>query len=62
MSTALRSALISFVKVILLSIIPIVIAQLTANEFDWRVIAVAGAIAGLKFIEKFISVRNDIGL
>jgi len=41
-----------FFRVIVIAVIPILISNLSNNSFDWKVIAVVAAIAGLKFIDK----------
>jgi hypothetical protein len=43
-----------FFRVIVIAIIPIIISNLSDNVFNWKVVAIAGAIAGLKFIDKLM--------
>jgi hypothetical protein len=47
-------ALKEFFRVVVLAIIPILISNLSDNSFNWKVIAIAVAIAGLKFIDKLL--------
>jgi hypothetical protein len=48
-------------RVALMSIVPLVIAGLQDNSLNWRAIAVAGAIAILMGIDKWLH-KNDAGL
>ena len=48
-------------RVVVLAIIPIVIDALSSGKFDIKVILVAGAIAGLKFIDKLIHLNEPKG-
>ena len=43
-----------FFRVIVIAIIPILISNLSDAVFNWKVIAVTGAIAGLRFIDKLL--------
>jgi hypothetical protein len=48
-------------RVILLAIIPITIDALSSGKFDIKVILVAGAIAGLRFIDKLLHLNAPKG-
>jgi hypothetical protein len=39
-------------RVVLVAVIPLTISMLESNAIDWRLLAVTGAIALLKFIDK----------
>jgi len=43
-------------RVALIAIIPVLIPQLESGKIDWKVVAIAGAIAVLKAIDKGIHV------
>lgn len=47
------------VRVAIIGIVPVVIAQLQANTWDWRTIWVAGAIALLMGVDKWAH-KNEI--
>ncbi len=48
-------------RVVVLAIIPIVIDALSSGKFDIKVILVAGAIAGLRFIDKLLHLNEPEG-
>jgi hypothetical protein len=48
-------------RVILLAVIPVIIDALSSGKFDIKVIAVAGAIAGLRFIDKYLHLKAPEG-
>lgn len=48
-----------FFRVIVIAIIPLVISSIEKGFIDWKAIAVVGAIAGLKFIDKAL---HEIGI
>ena len=48
-------------RVVVLAIIPIVIDALSSGKFDIKVILVAGAIAGLRFIDKLLLLNEPEG-
>jgi len=48
-------------RVVVLAIIPITIDALSSGNFDIKAILVAGAIAGLKFIDKLIHLNEPKG-
>ena len=54
MDKALKEAIKQFFRVVVLAVIPVLVSMLSNNTFDWRVVAVTGAIAGLMFIDKFL--------
>lgn len=54
MKEALISALKEGARVVVLAIIPLLVDSLSAGEIDWRLIAIAGAIALLRFLDKFL--------
>jgi hypothetical protein len=51
---ALISAVKEFFRVIVIAVIPVIISNFSDNTFNWKVIAITGAIAGLKFIDKLL--------
>lgn len=55
---ALKKGLLDMARVIVLAIIPVLISMLESNKFDWRLLAVIGAVAGLKFVDKLL---HEIG-
>lgn len=48
-----------FFRVIVIAIIPLVISSVEKGIIDWKAIAVVGAVAGLKFIDKLL---HEVGL
>lgn len=56
---ALREAIKEFGRVIVLAIIPILISNLTEDTFNWKVVAVTAALAGLRFIDKWM---HEVGM
>lgn len=55
---AIIEALKEFGRVILLAVVPVLISALSESKFDWRVIAITAALAGLKFIDKLLHTAN----
>lgn len=51
---ALLEAIKEFFRVIILAVIPILISNLTDETFNWKVIGITAAIAGLRFIDKWL--------
>lgn len=51
---ALKKALAELGRVVVLAIIPILIDALISGKFNWNVLLVTGALAGLRFIDKFL--------
>jgi hypothetical protein len=51
---ALLKATKEFFRVVVIAIIPILISSLSDDVFNWKVIVVTGAVAGLKFIDKLL--------
>jgi len=51
---AFKEALKELGRVVVLAIVPILIDSLTANKLDVRIIMVAAALAGLRFIDKYL--------
>jgi hypothetical protein len=49
---AILSGLKEAGRVVVLAIIPVLIDSLSKDAIDWRVIAITGAIAFLRFIDK----------
>ena len=47
-----------FGRVVIIAIIPILISNLSDSSFNWKAIAIVGAIAGLKFIDKLLHTAN----
>lgn len=41
-------------RVVLIAVVPILVDQLSTGEFNLRLIWVAGAIAGLRFLDKLL--------
>lgn len=48
-------------RVVVLAIIPVVIDSLSKGSVDWKVIAVAGVIALLRFLDKFLHEEAPVG-
>ena len=61
MEQPLKEALKELGRVIVLAVLPIIIDSLTSGEFSWRVIAVTGAIAGLRFVDKYLHLNEEDG-
>ena len=55
---ALILALEELVRVIIIAVIPVVVDSLNRGTIDGRTLAVVGAIAGLRFIEKYLYKSN----
>ena len=51
---ALKKAGLEMLRVIVIAIIPILIDSLANNEVDWRLVGITGAIAGLRFADKWL--------
>jgi hypothetical protein len=49
-------------RVVVLATIPLLIDSLGKGEIDWGVIAVAGAIALLRFLDKFLHEQEKDGV
>jgi hypothetical protein len=47
-------ALKELLRVVVLAIIPVLIASFEMGEIDWRLVIVAGAIAGLRAVDKWL--------
>jgi hypothetical protein len=58
---ALVEATKEFARVIVLALVPIFIVQIEAGSFDWRVLAFTGAIAGLRWVDKFLHTKAPEG-
>ena len=54
MSKPLSEAVKEFFRVVVIAIIPVVVDGLSRNVIDMRLVAVAGSIAGLRAIEKWL--------
>lgn len=54
MKESLKKAILEFLRVIVLAAIPVLISQLEAGKIDWRAILVIIAIAGLRFVDKYL--------
>lgn len=54
MTDALREALKEAGRVVVISVIPVAIPMINGWEIDWRLLATVGAIALLRFIDKFL--------
>jgi hypothetical protein len=54
MTDKFKEALKELGRVVVLAIIPILIDSVTAGEFSFRVLAVAAALAGLRFLDKYL--------
>lgn len=48
-----------FFRVIVIAIIPLIISSIEKGVIDWKSIAVVGAIAGLKFLDKLL---HEVGV
>lgn len=62
MSEAFVSALKEMGRVLVLAIIPVVIPMFESWSVDWRVIATVGAIAVLRFIDKYLHENSPEGV
>lgn len=51
---ALIEAMQELARVMVLAVIPVAIAGLQDGHFDWRLIWTVAAIAGLRFIDKYL--------
>lgn len=58
MRTALGEAVKELLRVVVLSVLPIVIDSLSIGEVNLRLILVTGAIAGLRFLDKLLHERE----
>ena len=54
MSIQFIEALKELGRVIVLAIIPVLISSLESGKVDWKVIAIVGAIAGLRSVDKYL--------
>lgn len=54
LSEATKKGFTEFLRVILIAILPVIIDSLERNILDWKVIAVAVAIAALKAVDRGI--------
>jgi len=62
MKEALLEGLKEAGRVVVLAVIPLLIDSLAKGQIDWGVIAVAGAIALLRFLDKFLHEQEKIGV
>lgn len=62
LSEALISALKEGARVVVLAVIPLLIDSLSAGEINWRIIAIAGVIALLRFLDKFLHEQEPEGV
>lgn len=51
---ALVSALQDFLRIVLLSVIPVLMMQVNSGEFDWNVIWTAAIIGALKALDTYL--------
>lgn len=51
---AIKKASLEGLRVVVLSIIPVIILGLEQGNLDWRIIALTGVIAGLRFVDKLL--------
>lgn len=56
---AIIEAVKEFFRVVVLAIIPILIDSITSGNFNWKIIGIAGAVAGLKCIDKLL---HEVGV
>jgi hypothetical protein len=49
-----KEAVLAFLRIAVLAVIPIAVQALEAEEIDWRVLAVTAAIAILKGVDEYI--------
>jgi hypothetical protein len=54
MNEALIEALKEAGRVVVLAVIPVLVSQLEKGEWNWRIIAVVGAVALLRFVDKYL--------
>jgi len=58
MSYEFIEALKELGRVIVLAIIPVLISSLESGVIDWKVIAIVGVIAGLRFVDKWMHLNG----
>lgn len=51
---AIKKASLEGLRVVVLSIIPVIILGLEQGNLDWRLVALTGVIAGLRFVDKLL--------
>lgn len=54
MKEKILEAVKEFFRVVVIAIIPVLVDSLTRDTIDMRLVAVTGAIAGLRFIDKLL--------
>lgn len=54
MRNSLVEAVKELLRVVLIAVIPIAVESLSAGELNLRLVAVTGAIAGLRFLDKLL--------
>lgn len=54
MSEEFKEALKEFLRVVLLAILPVIIDSVSFNGISWRSIVLVGALAGLRFVDKYL--------
>ena len=60
---AIQEASLEFARVCVLAAIPIMIDGLTSGKFDWKLIGITAAIAGLRWIDKYLhTLGKDEGI
>lgn len=47
-------------RVVLIAIIPLVIDNLSSPKFEWRSIAVVGAITALRMLDKYLHIEGKL--
>ncbi len=58
MSEPIKEALLEFLRVIVLAVIPVAISSIESGIIDLKLIATVAAIAGLRFIDKALHLRG----
>ena len=51
---ALKKVALEGLRVVVLAVIPVVILGLEQGNLDWRLVALTGLIAGLRFVDKLL--------
>lgn len=54
----LLDALVEGLRVVVLAIVPVLITSLEQGSVDWKVIGVAGALAFLRFVDKWLYLQG----
>jgi hypothetical protein len=61
-SESLKESLKELGRILVLAALPILIDSLSSGQFSWRVLMVAVATAGLRFIDKYLHLEEPEGV